>query len=253
MKKLAWFAGAWAVVLLACPSVFAQDGEGAAAKPKKARKAEKPAKEKKAKEKSALRGEYAIMASVLGFDDAQKAKLVEAVEASKAALQQWREGPDGKKFLEVGKAYEAARKADDKDKAKQLRDELKTIRESHAKVEQACKQRIMDVLTDEQKSRWAAFNIERQVLRRLSKAELTDDQKKQVKDLCAEAAKSIESAKDNKAKSAAERKLMTDVQEKVLTDAQREALKKKPAEKAEKKEKPEKKNRRAAEKDAQDK
>jgi Spy/CpxP family protein refolding chaperone len=234
MKKLTWFVGALAAALLACAPAMAQDNGEAKAKPEKVEKGEKPDKAKT----SALKGEYGIMASVLGMDDAQKAKLAEALEANKADQQQWTEGESGKKMEELSRAAAEAKKADDKEKTKKISEELKAVKESRAKLEEAGKQRIQAVLTDEQKTRYAGFNLERQVLRRLSakKIELTEDQKKQMKDLCAEAAKAKKAETDSKALAAADKKLMGDIEQKVLTDAQREALKK-PAEKADKGEK----------------
>jgi len=230
MKNLSWFVGTLAAVLLACGPAMAQDDGAAKAKP------EKPAKAKPDKAKtSGMKGEYGIMASVLGMDDAQKAKLAEAVEANKAAEQQWKEG-DGKKTEELAKASAEAKKAGDKDKTKKIAEESKALKESRAKLEEAGKARIMAVLTDEQKTRYAAFNLERRILQRFGKKiELTDDQKKQMKDLCAEAVKSRPAGEDAKAANAADKKLLGEVEQKVLTDAQREALKK-PAEKDKKEE-----------------
>ena len=225
MKKLTWFVGSLAAVLLACGPAMAQDDGAAKANP------EKPAKAKPDKAKaSGLKGEYAIMASVVGMDDAQKAKLAEALEANKAAEGQWKDG-DGKKAEELSKAAAEAKKAGDKEKAKKIAEDLKAVKESHAKIEEAGKARILAVLTDEQKTRYAAFNLERQVLQRFGKKiELTEDQQKQMKDLCAQAVKDRPAGEDPKAAAAADKKLLGEIEQKVLTDAQREALKK-PAEK----------------------
>lgn len=213
MKKLTWFVGSLAAVLLACGPAMAQDDGAAKAKPEKAKA-------------SGLRGEYAIMASVVGMDDAQKAKLAEALEANKAAEGQWKDG-DGKKMEELTKAAAEAKKAGDKEKAKKIAEDLKAVRESRAKLEEAGKARILAVLTDEQKARYDAFKLERQILQRFGKKiELTDDQKKQMKDLCAESVKARPADEDPKAAAAADKKLLGEIEQKVLTDAQREALKK---------------------------
>ncbi len=225
MKKLTWFVGALAAVLLACGPAMAQDDGAAKAKPEKAKRAAKAQKPDKAKT-SGLRGEYGIMAGVLGMDDAQKAKLAEAVEANKVAEQQWKEG-DGKKIQELSKAAAEAKKAGDKEKAKKIAGEIKAIKESHGKLEEANNARILAVLTDEQKTRYAAFKIERQILQRFGKKiELTEDQQKQMKDLCAEAVKARPAGEDPKAAAGANKKLLGEIEQKVLTDAQREALKK---------------------------
>jgi len=239
MKKLKWFVGALAAVLLAFAPAMAQDNGAAKAKPDKPKKEAKAEKPDKANT-SGLKGEYAIMASVVGMDDAQKAKLVEALEANSAALRQWKQGESGKKMEELAKAAAEAKKAGDKEKAKKIQEDMKALKESHAKLEEANKARILAVLSDQQKTRYAAFNLERQVLRRFGKRiELTEEQQKQIKDLCAEAVKARPAGEDPKAATGADKKLMSEIEQKVLTDAQCEALKK-PVEKPAKGDKVEK-------------
>jgi len=228
MKKITWFACGLAVVLLAWGPAPAQDGQ-ANAKPEKAKRAEKARKAKP----SALRGEYGIMAGVLKFDDAQKARLIEVLEANKAAERQWAESVEGKKMQELSKAYAEARKGDDKEKAKALAKQLKALKESRAKLAEAGKARILAVLTDEQKTLWAAFNLNRRAMMRYKKLKLTEDQLKQIKELCDKAVKNAPAGGDRKALAAANRKLMSDIEQKVLTDAQRQE-RKKPAEKPKK-------------------
>jgi len=198
---------------------MAQDGQ---AKPEKAKKAKKARKAKP----SGLRGEYGIMAGVLKFDDAQKARLLEAIEANKAAERQWMEGDDGKKMRELSKAYAEARKGGDKQKAKPIAEQLKALKASRAKLQAAGKARIMAVLTDEQKATWATFNLQRRAMMRYKRLKLTEDQLKQVKELCTKAVKSRPAGADRKALAQADKKLMNDISQKVLTDAQREQLKK---------------------------
>lgn len=228
MKKLTWFVCGLAVVLLACGPAMAQNGE-AKAKPEKAKRAEKARKAKP----SGLRGEYGIMAGVLKFDDAQKAKLLEVVEANKAAERQWMESDDGKKMQELSKAYAEARKGEDKEKAKPLAEQLKALKESRAKLQKAGKARIMAVLTDEQKTIWGAFNLQRRAMMRYKRLKLTEDQLKQIKDICVEGVKNRPPGANRKALAAADKKLMSNIEQKVLTEAQREQLKK-PAEKPKK-------------------
>lgn len=223
MNKLTRFVCGLAVVLLACGPAMAQDGE-AKAKPEKPKGAEKARKAKP----SGLRGEYGIMAGVLEFDDAQKAKLLEAVEANKAAERQWMESGDGKKMQELSKAYAEARKGEDKEKAKPLAEQLRALKESRAKLQEAGKARIMAVLSDQQKTIWAAFNLQRRAMMRYKRLKLTEDQLKQVKEICAEAVKNRKAGDDRKALNAADKKLMSDIEQKVLTNAQREELKKPP-------------------------
>ncbi len=226
MKKLAWFVCSLTIVMMTCGP--------AAARADKAEKAEK-AKARKAKS-SGLRGEYGIMAGVLKFDKAQKAKLIEALEINKTAKRQWAESDEGKKMQELSQAHAKARKDGDKEKTKSLAAELKKLKKSQAKVVAEGKTRIMAVLTDEQKKSWAAFGLERRAMRLYKKLDLTDAQRKQIKDLCAEAIKNRPADADKKAIAKADKQLMSDIAEKVLTDAQREQLSK-PAEKPKQKKK----------------
>jgi Spy/CpxP family protein refolding chaperone len=237
MKTLAWLGCAVAAILLASPVAFGEDKQPET-KPAKAPKAAKAEDADKAtKEKSPLKGEYAIMASVLKMDDAQKAKLVEACEAGRLAVQQWEQSEDGKKLEKLTAELAEARKGDDKAKTGQLQKEVAELRKKAPKPSPETKQKVAALLTDEQKLTWAAFTSERLVLRKLTKIELTDDQTKQLKGICLEAVKAVP-AGDEKARAEANKKIFRDVEEKVLTDAQREAVKKPAHEKAEKPAKP---------------
>jgi len=223
MSRYAWLIGVTAAIL-ASPIAYGQQGESEtdAVKAKKDRQAKKTKKEK-----SALRGEYSIMASVLEMDDTQKARLIEAINANREAFMQWKQGPEAKKLMTLAKAKAEARKAKDKEKLKQIAQEMAELKKSGAKLEEESMQRIMDVLTDQQKTRWEAFRMQRQILRRFARAELTEDQKKQVESICVEAVKTP--IADAKARKALYQKLLGETEQKVLTDTQREAMKKKPA------------------------
>ena len=221
MTRHAWFAGVIFAALLTCPPAFVAGQEAEPKPEKKARKA------KPKKEKSLLRGEYQIMASVLEMDEAEKARLVEALKANQASLAEWKDGSDGRKLAELMKAHAEARKAKDKEKTKQVAKEMAPLKDALAAIGKSNRQRIMGLLTDEQRARWAGFGMARTVLRKFSKAELTDDQKTRIKDLCLAAVKAEPLDEDDKkARGAAYRKLDGVVEKEVLTDAQRESMKK---------------------------
>ena len=197
---------------LTAGSALAQDD----AKPKR----KKPAREKKVrpgKDKSALRGEYAIMVSELKLTDDQKAKLVEIVkaqgEAKKAAAE---------KSAPLKKEMAEAKKAGDKDKLKELGAKLKELR-GDPKADQAA---IQAILTDEQKAAWAGFNVFRNACRKFGKAKLTDDQKKAIRDLCAKG--DVKLTGDKKADNAAIKALTEKISADILTDEQRKAMAPKP-------------------------
>lgn len=218
MIRHAWLASVLAAGLLACPLAFGA-GEQAEAQPEK-----KPKKARPRKEKSFLRGEYRIMAAVLEMDEAQKAKLVEALKANHAALLEWKAGPDGRKLEELMKARNEARSAKQKDKLKQVEKEMASLRDAVLAIQKAGKRRILAVLTDEQKTRWTAFGIERSILRKFSRSKLTDEQKKLVKEISLRAVKAEPFDEDDKkARSAVYKKVAAQVEKEVLTDAQRES------------------------------
>jgi Spy/CpxP family protein refolding chaperone len=220
----------FALVLACSPAMtdWASAGAEEDASGKKARK--KTPREGKAKppKPKGPRGEYAIMASVLEMDDAQKAKLMEAVEASGKAIRDWDNGDSGKKYKELNDARKQAAKDKDKEKIKSIGEQLKPLQKERADLMAAQKTAIMNVLTPEQKAKWAGFELYRNVMRRYKAAKLTEDQDKQLRDLCAAQAPKLPDSSDRKAYGGAMKQLYAEIDEKILTGTQREELKKKP-------------------------
>ena len=106
-------------------------------------------------------------------------------------------------------------------------EEMKPLRKERGELAAAQKAQILAVLTDQQKAEWAGFSLYRSTVGRYKRLQLTEDQGKQVREICQAAAKDLPDRSDKKAYSAARRKLSESIEEKVLTDAQREELKKK--------------------------
>ncbi len=185
---------ALAVSLLAS-FALAQD---APAKPKRAKG--------QAKDKSALRGEYAIVASELKLSDEKKAEFAKAVEALNTARSEWAKA-NAAKLEELAKALKAARDAKDKDKTKEIQKQLTELKAQQEKIAADAQAKVRAVLTPEQQTQWDVFNLYRQVLRRYGKAELTDQQKEKAKGLAAEAAKQLSATTDAKAASALKKDL----------------------------------------------
>jgi len=227
MRKPAWWMSVATALLLACsvlvtPSVaVAQDDA-----PKKARK--KARDRKKPPKKKRLPGEYGIMASVLKIQEPQLTKFNAAVQAYGETMKAWQAGPDGAKLAELQKAAQEAKKAKDKDKAKELSQQMKPLMAQRAKVQAEERAAIMAVLTPEQKAQWAGFTIYRTAMRRYKRLKLSEEQTKQVRDLCDAAAKTMPPSSDRKAYGQARKKLDAEIVEKVLTPEQRDELKKKP-------------------------
>lgn len=212
VKMSKWLLCVLMALTLTAGSALAED----AAKPKK----KKPARAKKArpkKAKSGLRGEYAIMVSVLKLTDDQKAKLIEIVKAQGEAKKALAE-----KSAPLRKEMAEAKKAGDKAKGKEIAAKLKELRGDR----KASRAEIQAILTDEQKTAWAAFNVYRNACRKFAKCKLTDDQKKAIRDLCTKG--DVKLTGDKKADNAAIKALTDKISADILTDEQRKAMVPKP-------------------------
>jgi hypothetical protein len=216
MKRSNWLVAMLAGAMLVVSPALAQDA-----------KAAKPAKPAK----SILKGEYAIMAAELKLDDAQKAKLEEAVKANEAAEKAWMDGASGTKAKTVRDDLAKAKEAKDQAKLKSLGEEQKALAAEQAKLKEDGKAKVMAVLTDDQKAQWAGFAVYRSTIGKYKAANLTADQDKQIRDMATKIA-SVKAAPPEKGKKPLQpsQVLSKDIEEKVLTDAQKEEMKKKAAE-----------------------
>lgn len=226
MKRSALWMSALISLALLCSPALAGREAGGGGKAKKARaKKERPAK------KQALRGEYGMMASVLKMDEAQAAKLNEAVQKYQEAVKAWDASASGQKYKELNAAAKKAREDKDKEKSKSIAQDMKSVRKERDELEAAEKAKIMDVLTPEQRTQWAGFTLYRGTIGRYKKLNLTEEQDAKIRAICTDAAKDMPDKSDRKAAGAARKRLAEDV-EKVLTADQLEELKKKPEKKA---------------------
>jgi len=214
-----------ALALLAAGPVLAQD-EGAK-KPAKAEKAEKAAKEPRAEkaEKSALRGEYAIMASVCQMTDAQKADLEAALAAKEEALKAGRGKADALK-----KDLAAAKEKKDEEAVNRISGEIKALQSEQGAVETEHQGKILGCLSPEQRTTWEGFKLYRGLMGRYAKAELDEGQKAKVRALANEAAKKMEAVEGagkeaEEAKEKIEKDLKASVENDVLTAEQKEKFK----------------------------
>ena len=207
-----------ALALLVAGPVLAQE-EGA----EKPAKAEKAAKEPKA-EKSALRGEYAIMASECQLTDAQKAALEAALAAKEEAMKAGKEKADALK-----KDLAAAKEKKDEEAVKRIGGEIKALQTERGAVETEHQGKILGCLSPEQRTTWEGFKLYRGLMYRYSKAELDEGQKAKVRGLANEAAKkmlAVEGAgkEAEDAKDKIEKDLKASVENDVLTAEQKEKL-----------------------------
>ncbi len=234
MRRSAWWMSALVALLLLCSPMatdWAAAAPGAEARGKKARK--KGARDRKARQprKKGPGGYYGIMMKVLEMDEAQKAKLMQAVQDSQKALKDWEAGPNGVKYKELAAARKQAAKDKDKEKAKSISQQLRSLQKERAEIQAAQRAQVLSVLTPGQRAAWAGHELYTSVMRRYKRVELTDDQKLKLKDHCVTKAATMPDASDRRARGQALKKLYAEIDEKILTDEQREALKRKPAKK----------------------
>jgi len=216
MKRIVW--------LLVLAVALGALSDPIQAKPKKEGAAGAKAKrEKKPRgNKGGLRGEYAIMAKVLNFTDAQKTELAAKLKACAEAAKKWQEA-NAEKFAELKKQQAEARKNKDNDAKKRIAAQSKALRAEAAKIKGAAIAAAKALLTPEQKEQWAGFTVYRQIMRRFKKAELTDEQDKKVREMCNAKAKDIPED-DKKARGRAYKELTTAITESVLTAEQKAKL-----------------------------
>lgn len=218
------------------------------AKEKKAKKDRGPKEGKARKEKkpaSIIRGEYAIMVSVLKFDEAQQAKLTQALQTEKQAQADWNKANKAK-MDELKKAAKDAKEAKDEAAGKKAREELKALETERKKISADREQAVAAILNETQKHEWAKFTYYRKQSGRFGRVnpKLDDAQKDKIRALCDQAMKDLAGATDDKAKKAIESKLREQIKETVLTAEQRESMAKRggkeKADKADKAPKPRK-------------
>ena len=238
MKKHGfWFAilMAMALVIPAGSAIAQEDSgtdEGKPAKVKKAKgekkpkadkpKAEKPKREKKQKEPRPKKGEWEtvwmVVIKEVGLTEAQQATLKQKVEAKNAALAEWK-AANGEKLAELKKSYAEARKAEDKDKVKAIRDEMNKLSAEEKSIAVEKQAACMAVLDAEQKAKWDGVLLYEKVSRKYGKVDLDETQKGKMKGICLEGAKQLAGAED-KAKKEITRKIESDCAA-VLTDEQK--------------------------------
>ena len=238
MKRLLCAVWAMALLVLTAGPVLAQAEPAEEDKPKaKAKKARKEKRDRPKKAKSAIRGEYAIMASEVELTDDQKAKLEALIKEMNDAVRKDMEAAK-EKAAELKKAIEDAKKAKNKEAGQEARKKLTELKKSSQAIRADYQKKIRELLTPEQRTKWGGFVLYRRVCGRFAKAKLTDDQKKSVRTQCDAAAKELgdlavsAATKEDKQKLGAEiKKLYEKITTDVLTNEQREAMKK-PREKA---------------------
>ena len=217
MKRLAWLCvGLAALVLTASPVPAA---EGAA--------------EKRAKPASnALRGEYAMMARECGLTEQQQADLKVKINARKEAVDAWQKA-NGDRSNALKEALKKAREAGDRDAVKKTQADLAALQVERGKVNADSMAAILAIMNDEQRPKWQAFAVYRNMMGRYKKVNPTDEQVAKIKEAAAATAKELAAVtgtdgEARKAKGEIQKKLRNTIEQTILTAEQREALAKKP-------------------------
>jgi hypothetical protein len=196
MKRITMSVAVLAMLVMAAPSTINAADD---AKPKK--KAAAKGDKAKGKKGQQVKGYWGIVASFIKLTDEQKPKYMEIVKAQGAA---------NKGLQEKAKA------------AKGDKDAQKKLREERAKISADTKAKITALLTDEQEDALAGYNLYTQMMRAVSKADVSDDQKAKIKDASLAAGKSYRAAgKDKKVAAAARNDLRSNVVKDILTADQR--------------------------------
>ena len=216
MKRIVWLLVlAVGLAALSAPIQAKPKKEGAAGDKPERRRKDRGAK-------SGLRGEYAIMVKVLNFTDTQKTELAAKLKACAENAKKWRED-NADKTAELKKQQVEARKNKDKDAMKRLGRQSKALRAEEVKLRGAAIAAAKAILTPAQKQQWAGFIVYRDVMRRIKRAGLTDEQDKKVREMCNAKAKDIP-ADDKRARGKALKGLTATIIEAVLTPEQKEKL-----------------------------
>ena len=218
MKRLTW----WTVPLVAAVIVGLATADLALAAKEEGGKEKRGAREGK-RERSGVRGEYAILVAECDLTDEQKEQVKAKIQATKEAVAQW-EQEHGEKAQELQKSMKAAKEAENKDEVKRIGQELKTLMTERRRLQQQTMTGVLAVLTAEQRTKWNGFRLYRQMMMRYKKTGLTEEQTAKVREMANAAAKALGDPSDEKAARKAAAALRDKVEQNVLTAEQREGL-----------------------------
>jgi Spy/CpxP family protein refolding chaperone len=198
-------------------------------------KADKP---KEKAPPTALRGEYAMMASECKLSDEQKTRLEAAVKAKSDATAAW-DKANATKLEDLRKQQADAREKKDADALKRIAGEMKPLTDARAKIESDQQAAILGVLTSDQRTAWEGFKLYRQAMARFKRVEPTDEQTAKIRSLCDQGGKDQaavqgDAAAVRKGQAEIQKKLAAAIEADVLTAGQREKLKAPPPPKPEK-------------------
>ena len=183
-------------------------------------KAEKP-KAAKAETKK-LKSELAKMDEVVKLTDEQKTQIAALEEAMNKDVKAFQTENQGK-FAELDKAIKDARAKGDKEALAKLEKELAELRAKRELITKGYNDKIMAVLTSEQKAKWLEHLVVAPVLEKLKAVNLTPDQTDKIKAAYIEKTAGVDlSVQQNRVKAS---KALMEYARTILTPEQQEKLK----------------------------
>jgi len=172
-----------------------------------------------------LSGEYALMAAEVRLTDKQKTQL-KTIVIEELDAETRMQAVNQEKLEKLQKDLADARKAKNIDAISNILQHIMRIKAAETKAKKAFAKRAMELLTPEQKDKWAGFVLYRLICKPLSRVRLTDDQKTTIRGLCDDAAVELgdDALKTSLKMVVAQKKLRDEIKAQVLTEVQRKSL-----------------------------
>lgn len=175
--------------------------------------------------KPALYGEFAQMVKELKLTGEQADRVTARARQLAADLNEW-DAKNKETIDKLAAELKAAREAKDKMAVKQANANMAAARVGRVAIDSAGRKEILALLTPEQQQAWKLYQFQTAVLKRFTRAKLTNEQTAKVNTMSEAALKEIEAlpATDRKGRTQLQVKLLSAIETDVLTDEQRAAL-----------------------------
>jgi Spy/CpxP family protein refolding chaperone len=148
--------------------------------------AEQPARQERPAE--AKPDEFQQMITELNLQGEQLARFNARVEARQKAWAEYQAGDKAKQLAEMRAALREARRARDEAKIAELENKIEAPGKQEWELRSKLRAEVMAVLTLDQQKKWAGYVLNGRVRPALRRAALTEEQARQVRALCDQAA-----------------------------------------------------------------
>jgi Spy/CpxP family protein refolding chaperone len=194
--------------------------------------AETPPAPKKPEPAKAMSGDAALMIAECKLTAEQKAKLLDASNASLKAITEWNQA-NSPKLASLQKALAAAREAGNTQEVQRLQAEAQALTQQMRDLVRKGQQAVLAILTPEQRLSWREFQLYRQVMRNLQATNLTPLQAGKCRAMCREAAPELagisgEGEESLRARDLILQRILDRAKKEILTPEQQAALAKEP-------------------------